>query len=46
MEVIQHPETVQRDIKHGDGNKFRYQKGRNIVIVDHDNGEIITVYKH
>lgn len=46
MEVIQHPETVQRDIKHGDGNKFRYQKGRNVAIVDHDNGEIVTVYKH
>ncbi len=46
MEMIQHPETVQRDKKHGGGNKFCYQKGRNVAIVDHDNGEIVTVYKH
>lgn len=45
MEIIQHPETVKRDDKHGEGNKFRYQKGRNVAVVDHDNGEIVTVYK-
>lgn len=46
MDMIQHPETVKRDEKHGDGNKFRYTKGRFIAVVDHDNGEIITIYKH
>lgn len=44
-EVVQHPETVKRDATH-DGNKFRYQKGRVIAVVDHDNGEIVTVFKH
>lgn len=44
-EVIQHPETVKRDTAH-DGNKFRYQKGRVIAVVDHDNGEVVTVFKH
>ncbi len=44
-EAVQHPETVKRDNTH-DGNKFRYQKGRVIAVVDHDNGEIVTVFKH
>lgn len=44
-EAVQHPETVKRDPTH-DGNKFRYQKGRVVAVVDHDNGEIVTVYKH
>lgn len=44
-EAVQHPETVKRDTTH-DGNKFRYQKGRVVAVVDHDNGEIVTVYKH
>lgn len=44
-EAVQHPETVKRDTAH-DGNKFRYQKGRVIAVVDHDNGEIVTVFKH
>lgn len=44
-EVVQHPETVKRDTTH-DGNKFRYQKGRVIAVVDHDDGEIVTVFKH
>ena len=47
MEVLQHPETVKRDEKHSDrGNKFRYKKGRVTIVVDHDNGEIVTVFKH
>ncbi len=45
MEIIQHPETVKRDSTH-EGNKFRYQKGRTVAVVDHDNGEIVTVFKH
>lgn len=45
MDAVQHPETVKRDNTH-DGNKFRYQKGRVIAVVDHDNGEIVTVFKH
>lgn len=44
-EVVQHPDIVKRDATH-DGNKFRYQKGRVIAVVDHDNGEIVTVFKH
>lgn len=47
MEMIQHPEAVARDKKHADkGNKFHYKKGRFIAVVDHDNGEIVTIYKH
>lgn len=45
MEVMQHPDTVKRDMTH-EGNKFRYQKGRVVAIVDHDDGEVVTVYKH
>lgn len=46
MEMIQHPEAVARDKKHTDkGNKFQYKKGRFIAVVDHDNGEIVTVFK-
>ncbi len=46
MEVLQHPEMVTRDNNHGGGNKFRYKKGRVILLVDHDEGEIITAFKH
>lgn len=45
MNVLQHPETVKRDIKHGNQNKFCYTKGRFTAVVDHDNGEIVTVFK-
>lgn len=44
-EAVQHPETVKRDTTH-EGNKFRYQKGRVVAVVDHDNGEVVTVFKH
>lgn len=46
MEVIQHPETVKRDDLHGKENKFLYRKGRFTAVVDHDNGEVVTVFKH
>lgn len=46
MGMIQHPETVKLDKTHGGGNKFRYTKGRYTAVVDHDNGEIVTVFKH
>lgn len=47
MEMIQHPETVVRDKNHTDrGKKFHYKKGRYTAVVDHDNGEIVTIYKH
>ena len=47
MDIIQHPEAAGKDKKHADqGNKFHYKKGRFTVVVDHDNGEIVTVYKH
>lgn len=45
METVQHPETVKRDRTH-EGNKFRYQKGRTVAVVDHDDGEIVTIFKH
>lgn len=44
-EAVQHPEVVKPDTTH-DGNKFRYKKGRVVVVVDHDDGEIVTVFKH
>ncbi len=45
METVQHPEMVKRDSTH-DGNKFRYQRGRIVAVVDHDDGEIVTIFKH